>query len=303
MQFSTLSIARRSGALVLSLAILTACGGGGESESADPTVTVAPAGPTSTAAVTSTPEVEAEDEPTSTPEMTSTPEATATIAPSPTPPPPTPTPTNTPTPTATPLPTVQAPFDTTRPLGETLTNFTLDYSARFDGADDEDGTVDLRIEQARADSYHLQVATLGQQTEAWRVNEVIYVLGPGGAVVELPGLVDQNLYAPASFLALVPDLGAIESATVLDENVDVAGRSTTHYQVDPAAASAFRPSQSEVGDDVEGAFEVWVDNELDIVIQMDVSVNWTGGGGETQAIGIDYLVTGINSTPEAQPPV
>jgi hypothetical protein len=250
-----------------------------------------------------TAEVEAEDEPTSTPEVTSTPEATATNTPSPTPEPPTPTPTTTPTPTATPLPTVQAPFDTVRPVGEALTNFTLDYSARFDGADDEDGTVDLRIEQARPDSYHLQVATPGQQTEAWRVNEVIYVLGPGGVVVELPALVDQNLYAPASFLALAPDLGMIESATVLGENADVADRSTTHYQIDPAAATAFRPSQSQVGDDVEGTFEVWVDNELDIVIQMTVDVEWSGSAGATQSIGIDYMVTAIDSTPEAQPPV
>jgi hypothetical protein len=183
-----------------------------------------------------------------------------------------------------------------------LTNFTLDYSARFDGTD-EAGSVDLRIAQARADSYHLQVATGGAQTEAWRVNEAVYVLGPGGAVVELPGLVDQNLYAPASFLALVPGLSMIESATVLGENVDVQGRSTTHYAIDPAVASAFRPSQSEVGDDVEGTFEVWVDNELDIIIQMDVDVSWTSDSGETQTIGIDYLVTNINTTPEAQPPV
>ncbi|MBA2452549.1 MAG: hypothetical protein H0V47_05225 [Chloroflexia bacterium] len=303
MQIRSVNMALRSGALVLSLVVLTACGGGGDSESVDPTVTVAPAGPTSTLAATA--EVEAEDEPTSTAtaEMTSTPEATATITPSPTLEPPTPTPTNTPTPTATPLPTVQTPFDTTRPVGEALTNFTLDYSARFDGAEGEDGAVDLRIAQASPDSYHLQVATLGQQTEAWRVNEIIYVLGPGGAVVELPGVVDQNLYAPASFLALAPDPAMIELATVLGENVDVAGRSTTHYEIDPAAASAYRPSQSEVGDDVEGTFEVWVDNELDIVIQLNVDVNWTGGVGETQAIGIDYLVTGIDSTPEAQPPV
>lgn len=286
--------------MVLSLAILTACGGGGDSDTeevVDPTVTVAPAGPTAT----STAEGEAEDEPTATPEATNTPEATATTTPSPTPVPPTATPTNTPTPTATPLPTVTAPFSETRPLGEALTNFTLDYSARFDGTD-ETGSVDLRIAQAREDSYHLQVATGGEQTQAWRVNEVIYVLGPGGAAVELPAVVDQNLYAPASFLALVPDLSMIESATVLGENVDVQGRDTTHLEIDPAIAAAFRPSQSEVGDDVEGTFEVWVDNELGIIIQMDVDVSWTEAAGETQTIGIDYLVTNINSTPEAQPP-
>lgn len=300
MQFSRLNVARHCGALVLSLAILTACGGGGDSDSVEPTLTVAPAGPTST----STPEVEPEVESTSTPTVTSTPEPTATITPSPTPVPPTATPTNTPTPTATPLPTVVAPFSTTRPAGEALTNFTLDYSARFEseGEDEEAGSVDLRIEQARADSYHLQVASVGQQTEAWRVNEAIYVLGPGGAVVEVPGLVDQNLYAPSTFLALVPDLAVIDSATVLGENVDLAGRSTTRYQIDPAEAAAFRPSQSEVGDDVEGIFEVWVDNELGVVIQMEVDVDWTGSGGESQTIVIHYLLTGINSTPEAQAP-
>lgn len=300
MQFSRRMLACRGGALILSLAILVACGGGGDSdnESVDPTLTIEPARPTST----STPEVEVEAEPTSTPQATSTPEATATRTPSPTPVPPTATPTNTSTPTPTPLPTVTTPFSTTLPVGDALTNFTLDYSARYDGTDEDDGRVDLRIEQARADSYHVQVATVGQQTEAWRVNETIYVLGPGGAVVEVPGLVDQNLYAPSTFLALVPDLGTIESATVLGENVDVAGRGTTHYRIDPAEASAFRPSQSEVGDDVDGIFEVWVDNELGVVIQMEVDVDWTAPGGDTQTIAIDYLLTGINSTPEAQVP-
>ncbi len=300
MQLCSLKVARRGGALVfvtvLSLALLVACGGGGDadSEADNQTSTVAPSGPTSTEA--------AETEPTSTVVQTSTPNATATRTSSPTPEPPTPSPTRTPTPTATPLPTVAKPFETTPPVGDALTNYTLDYSARFDGADEEDGTVDLRIEQARADSYHLQVATGAVHTEAWRVNEVIYVRGPGGAVVELPGLVDQNLYAPASFLVLVPDLRVIESAGVVDDDVDVQGRSTTHYELDPADASAFRPSQSEAGNDVEGTFDVWVDNELGVVIQMEVEVDWTGRGGSTQSIGIDYLVTGINATPETQPP-
>lgn len=301
MLLSGMKIVRRSGALVLSLTILAACGGGADSdtEQVDPTLTIAPSAPT----VTSTPTSAPEEEPTSTPEQTSTPEATATRTSSPTPVPPTSTPTNTATPTATPLPTVTTPFSTTRAVDDALTNFTLDYSARYDGTDEEDGAVDLRIEQARPDSYHVQVATVGDQTEAWRVNESVYVLGPGGAAVEVPGVVDQNLYAPSTFLALIPELAPIGSATVLGENVDVAGRQTTHYRVDPAEASALRPSQSEAGDDVDGIFEVWVDNELGIVIQMEVDVDWTGSGGDSQNIAIDYLLTGIDSTPEAQAPV
>lgn len=284
-------------AVVLALALLAACGGGDDADEPDDSeiATVAPGGPTSTQ--------QADDEPTSTPAAPDTPAATATITPSPTPEPPTPTPTRTPPPTATPFPTVETPFANVKPVGQALENYTLDYSARFDGEEDEDGEVELRIEQTNPASYHLQVTAVGQQTESWLVNDIVYVRGEGGAVVELPGLVDRNLYAPSSFLVLVPNLAGIESATLVDEQADVGGRSATHYLLDPEDAAAFRPSQREVGDDVEGTFDVWVDNELGIVLQMTVVVEWSAGAGSTQAIGIDYLVSNVNATPEIQAPV
>lgn len=283
-------------ATVAAMSILVACGGGSnDSDDGDIVATTMPGGPTATQAPDPEPSATATDEATSTPANT----ATATV--SPTPMPLTPTPTRTPTPTATPLPTVTTPFGEVRLLNDHIQNFTLTYSARFQGLENEDGSVEVAIEQANPESYHLRVTTAGQQTEAWRAGEQIYVLGPGGAVVELPGLVDQNLYAPSSFIAIVPDLAGVDVATVLDDDVDLNGRSTTHYAIDPAAAAAFRPSQSEVGDDAEGVFEVWVDNELGIILQMVVDVEWTAASG-SQTIGIDYMLTNIGTTPEIAPP-
>lgn len=285
-------------AAVVCMALLAACGGDAEDTEEEPQVveTAIPSGPTST------PEVEEDSTATSEPTSTPEPTVTATATSSPTPEPPTPTPTETPTPTATPLPTVETPFVNTWPLPEEIPNYTLEYSARFDGSADEDGAVDLLIEQANPESYHLSVSTGDQQTEAWRSGSVIHVLGPAGAVVELPGLVDQNLYAPSSFLVLVPDLSDIESATVLGEDVEVAGRSTTHYEVDPDQAAALRPTDTEAGDDVEGSFEVWVDDELGAIVQMRVSVEWTVSR-QTERIVIDYLLSEIGTTPEVPAPI
>jgi hypothetical protein len=285
-------------------ALLAACGGGSDADSdADDNVveTVSPAGPTST------PTEEVEDvEPTPTltlpPDETATPEPTATVAASPTPVPPTATPTIVPSPTASPLPTVDEPFGEAISVVDIVSNFTLTYSARFDGGDGQDESVDLLIEQSSPDAYHLRVSSSGQQTEAWRAGDAIYVLGPGGAIVELPGLVDQNLYAPSSFLFLVPSLDQVGIATVLDDRADVGGREATHYELDPAAAQAFGPSELKTADNVDGTFEVWVDNQLNMILRISADITWDDAGAR-QSMQMEFLISEIDSTPEVHPPV
>jgi hypothetical protein len=281
------------------LVILTACGGNDDAnddieQPIDVAETVAPAGPTSTP--------EPPPDPTTTPTTgpTSTPEPTATATSSPTPVPPTATPTVTPTPSPTPLPTRDNPFGEVISLADVLPNYTLNYTVQFDGTDDN-AAVELFIAQARPELYHLRVVSAGQQTEAWRVDEVIYVLGPGGVVVELPGLVDPNLYAPSSFLFLVPDLSQIGVATILDEDAEVDGRPATMYEVDPASASAFLPPQSASTSDVDGVFHVWVDAQLTVITRMEADIEWSSGSTR-QAMQMEFLITQIDSTPDMTPP-
>lgn len=295
------TLRRASGMLVVvaGMALLVACGGGDSDDpEQEPEVveTVIPTGETATP--------EPEDDPASTPtaEATSTPEASPTATASPTPVPPTATPTITPTPTATPLPTVQAPFSDAWPLPESVTNYTLEYSARFDGGGDGGDLVSVQIQQANPESFHLVIATGEEQTEAWRVGEVIYVRGAGGAVVELPGLVDQNLYAPSSFLALVPDLRGVQVATVVNDNEDVAGRSATHYQVEAEEAAAFRPAGGPEVTDADGTFDAWVDNELGVLLQFQVEAGWDVEN-QPETIVINYLLSNIGTTAEIASPL
>lgn len=295
------TLRRAGGTMVVAagMALLVACGGGdNEDPEQEPEVveTVIPTGPTST------PETEEDSTSTTTAEATSTPEATPTATSSPTPVPPTATPTVTPTPTATPLPTVETPFINSWALPETVTNYTLEYSAQFDSSGDDDGLVSVQIQQASPESYHLAVATGEEQTEAWRVGEEIYVRGAGGAVVELPGLVDQNLYAPSSFLALVPDLRDVQVATVVSDDEDVAGRSATHYQVDAEQAAAFRPTGGQEASNVDGTFDVWVDNELGVILQIQVDAGWDVAS-QPESIVMNYLLSSIGTTPEVAPPL
>jgi hypothetical protein len=287
------------------LSVLVACGGGSDSESDDDqniVATVSPAGPTPSPVVEQDDTVEPTPSWTTAPEATNTPEPTATATASPTPVPPTATPTIVPTPTATPLPTVDEPFDEAISVVDVVTNFTLMHSARFEGDDGQGETVELLIEQASPESYHLKVSSSGQQTEAWRAGDVIYVLGPGGTIVELPGLVDQNLYAPSSFLFLVPNLDQIGVATVLDERADVGGRQATHYDLDPASALAYGPTELESAENVEGTFEVWVDNQLNMVLRISADVSWDVSGNR-QSMQMEFLISDIDATPEIQPPV
>lgn len=283
------------------LVLFAACGGSSdESDDIDqePEVveTAVPIGPTNT----TEPEPTSEPTLTATAEATSTPEPSPTATSSPTPEPPAPTPTMTPTPTATPLPTRDDPFGESVPAVDLLSNFTLNYTARFEGIEDE-SSVELFIAQSRPDLYHIRVVSAGQQTEAWRVEEVIYVLGPGGSVVELPGLVDPNLYAPESFLFLVPDVSQIGVATILDENADVSGREATLYDVDPAQVAAFLPAQVTPDGDADGTFRIWVDNQLNLITQMEADIEWASGN-QAQVVQMDFLISDIDSTPEVAPP-
>lgn len=301
------TLLRRTGLMVatgLCLVLFAACIGGDNDDSdttsvPDTEATSAPSGPTP--ADDATPTEDAEPTATSEPEPTSTPEPTATISPTATPAPPTATPTNTPTPTATPLPTVDDPAKDSLPVDQVTSNFTLHYNVQFTGGESETA-IELAVAQHDADSYHIRVQNTGQQTEAWRVGETTWVAGPNGAIVELPGLVDPNLYAPSSFLFLIPDLRESGSATVIDENAEVEGRSATRYEVDPSVADRFWPQQGNPPGDAEGTFEIWIDNELNLIVRAEADIEWPSGSNSPR-MEMSYLITQIDSTPEVQPPV
>lgn len=294
---------RRAGLLAaagLCLFVLTACIGGDDNDEPETVVevTAPPSDPTTEPEATATDEVE----PTATeePSATSTPEPSPTATLTPTPALPTATPTNTPTPTPTPLPTVENPAKDAQPVDRVTANFSLTYSVQFTGSE-HDTDIRLEVSQHNADSYHIRVENSGQHTEAWRVGDVTWVAGPNGAIVELPGLVDPNLYAPSSFLFLIPDLRQLGSATVLDENAEVEGRPATHYEVDPAAGNFFWPQQSEPPGEPEGTFELWIDHELNLIVRAEADVKW-GTAANAPRMVMSYLISQLNSTPEVQPP-
>lgn len=296
---------QRAGMLVVAglfLMVFAACIGGDSNDDPEPTATPvteatsAPSGPTPDDEPTATDE----PEPTATPGPTSTPEPTPTQSPTATPAPPTATPTNTPTPSPTPLPTVDDPAKDSRPVDQVTANFTLYYHVEFTGTD-ADTNIELAVEQHDADSYHIRVQNSGQQTEAWRVGETTWVAGPNGQIVELPGLVDPNLYAPSSFLFLIPDLHETGVATVVDEDDEVEGRAATRYEIDPSAANRYWPQQSSPPGDAEGTFEIWVDNELNLIVRAQADIEWPSGSNNPRMV-MSYLVSRIDATPEVQPP-
>lgn len=231
------------------------------------------------------------DEPT--PTSTMTPEPTATSTPEP-------------TPTATPEPVVQDPFAGLARPDSVLDNYTLTYTINFEEGLPEAGMMDIFVEQFAPDNYHIRAAGdsvegVGQ-VEIWVVGATTYFRTPDGQVSQVPGQMDQTLFSPSAYLILTPDLATVALATDLGVE-DIDGRAARHYRVDPEQLEqAGLLDDVEDYQDPEGHYDVWIDEELGIVLRMIGDAAWSDDEGTRYVMQLNYELTNVNSTPEIQPP-
>ena len=281
------SVRRRlvwAGTLVLVASLFGGCIVG--SDDPDPTATVGP--PQSPTATT-----------TADPTETVAPSATVTTAPpTRTPVPPTATSTPTPRPTATATPLPKEPLGTIVPLDpNVVTNYSLSTEIELRGVPGQsDFVMSLLILQSAPNHYYLKSASGGSGIESWLVDGTTYLTQADGSVAQLPDGSDTALFSPTLLVQTVP---MVSGETVgVDLGVeDVGGRQATHYRIE--AEDLFETAPWLPGDsatEIEGQLEVWIDNELSIIVRQESEVHWENADGKPGSFVGRYEVTHINTT-------
>jgi hypothetical protein len=204
--------------------------------------------------------------------------------------------------------TVDDPFAELGDLQADVPNFTLDFTGHFENVPDDTGEIfsadlEMMLMQSEPDIYHLTFITTGDEAielEVWSLADATYIAESGDTPVELPGGMAAE-FAPANLLIIVPPVEALLVAEEVGQE-DVNGRSTTHYRVDAEdAAVILAPEGTEIND-AEGDMDIWIDDELGIVLQMTADVTWTNADDTDAEVTIDYMVSDVGDTDDIEAP-
>lgn len=200
------------------------------------------------------------------------------------------------------------PFGDLAELSTDVPNFTLDFTGMFDNAPDDTGETftadtELMMEQSEEDVYHLSLITTGDdelELEVWSLPDATFVAESGSEPVELPaGTASQMSLADA--LMIIPPVEALEAAEEVGQE-DIDGRAATHYQVDAEDAALVLLTQGVTVTNPEGDMDIWVDDELDIVVQMTADLTFENEDGSDGSIEMEYMVTEIDDTSDIEAP-
>ncbi|HYI14000.1 MAG TPA: hypothetical protein VEX37_01315 [Thermomicrobiales bacterium] len=233
------------------------------------------------------------------PTSTARPSATATTAPpTSTPRPPTPTATSTPRPTATATPIPKLPLGTINPLDpNAIPNFSLSTEVALHGVPNQsDFDMTLLILQAAPNHYYLRSTGSGAGLESWLVDGTSYLTQADGSVAQLPQGSDTALFSPALLVQTVPAISGDTLGMLLGDE-DVAGRQAKHYRIEGAdlvKSVTWLPGDS--ASEVEGQVDLWLDNELGIVLRQESDVRWENADGTPGSYTGRYEVTNISTT-------
>ena len=204
---------------------------------------------------------------------------------------------------------VEDPFADLGDLQGDVPNFTLDFTGSFENVPDDTGEVfsadlEMMLTQSEPDVYHLSFMTTGDDAidvEVWSLADATYIAESGDDPVELPGDMASE-FAPTNLLVIVPPVETLAVAEEVGQE-DVNGRSATHYRVEAEdAAVILAPEGTEIND-AEGDMDIWIDDELGIVLQMRSDVTWTNADDTDAAVTIDYMISDVGETDDIEAPV
>jgi hypothetical protein len=313
-------------ALVAMLAlVLAACGGDGDDATATPdqaqaTAAVTPTQPTTAATPDASPPAAGTPAATPTqPAATATPTTAASppaatptvVAPTPTTSAATATATAATTPTAAALatatPDLSDPFADVEMLDpELLPNFTLEFELEMSGipeAEEEDmGRLALEIRQSAIDNYHMRFDAGDVIVETWLVDGTTYLRQEDGTILSIPGG-ETGMFSPSMFLTVMPTLDPELRAARMGEE-SVSGRQATHFRITGADYLGLSEifGEDPVPSDITGDVNVWIDNELNIMLRQDANLAWTNADGTRGTFVSNYLISDIGSTGRVDAP-
>lgn len=204
----------------------------------------------------------------------------------------------------------EGPFTELAELAADVPNFTLEFTGRFENVPDDTGDIfsadlEMMLAQSEPDVYHIRLVSTGDedlQIEVWALTTATYISESGSAPVELPaGLAAE--FAPAEMLMILPPVELLQTAEEVGED-EVDGRTATEYRVDAQQAVLVLVAE---GEDVnvsnpQGEMNIWVDDELGIIVQMTADITFDNEDGTEGSIVIDYLVSDIGETDDIEAP-
>lgn len=238
---------------------------------------------TATADTDSTPDATMDSTPDTTPDAASTPDGMGT-------------------------PDTDGPMGGISDLTAEVSNFTLNFTGDFENVPDDTGAfftagMEMFLEQTDQETYHLRFVTTGDEAaelEMWSLEDATYIAEAGGEPIPLPaGTAGQ--VAPTEALMVVPPVETLENAEEVGED-EVDGRTATHYRVDPEEAATILVSQNVEISNPQGDMDIWIDEELEIVLRMTADITFENTDGSEGAVQTDYEVTSIDETEEIEAP-
>lgn len=154
----------------------------------------------------------------------------------------------------------------------------------------------LLILQAAPEHYYLRSTSDTSGIESWLVEGTAYVTQADGSVAELPQGSGTALFSPALLVQTVPAISGDTLGVQLGVE-DVGGRQATRYRIegsDLLASASWLPGDS--ARNVEGQVEIWIDNELGIILRQESDVRWTNADGSAGSFAGNYEVTNVSTT-------
>lgn len=202
------------------------------------------------------------------------------------------------------------PFEDLQTLDpEQLPNFSLTSTVRIENTDEtgEDAVLTIEIVQSSVDHYHMVInsgadADTMDLIEVWQVGDRVF-MREAGTITELPPGT-PSFFSPELFLQQITNINEEVPVDRIGEE-NVAGRETTHYRASPEdflAATAQDSEYLQGASNAQGKADVWIDNELFIMIRARIDITWTNSDGSTGLIFQEYDIYDIGSTPEVQAP-
>lgn len=187
---------------------------------------------------------------------------------------------------------------------EDLPNFTLAFSYDATNLSGEASTqVAMSIQQSAVDNYYLKFDTAGQVIEEWLVDGTSYA-NLDGTVQAMPEGTGV-LFEPSTILTQVPlqDTAGLEKQG--EEKVN--GRNTTKYRLEGKNVGEFLASGGSGGNASDytnggGSLDIWVDNDLKIMIKANGDLTWTNPDGTDGEMKYNYEIKEIGSTPAVAAP-
>jgi hypothetical protein len=178
-----------------------------------------------------------------------------------------------------------------------VTNYSLSTDIELRGVPGQsDFVMSLLILQAAPNHYYLRSTSGGAGIESWLVDGTTYLTQADGSVAELPEGSDTALFSPALLVQTIPALSGDTIGQMLGVD-DVGGRQATHYQVDGedlVESVSWLPGDG--ASDIEGQVDVWIDNELRIVLRQVSDVRWENSDGSPGSFVGNYEITNVTTT-------